>query len=249
MSKHPDSLRQRATALRKKGLSYKEIQEKVPVAKSTLSLWLKGVPLKPEHRERLYTKQIEILSRGPKSQRERRKQEINKIIKEAEGEIEFPQSKEAFRFLGAALYWAEGSKTNDFSIANSDPHLILFMVKWFEEMFGVKATELRAKINMYEQQNDNQLKKFWSDLTGIPLQNFGKSFIKPPNKGYKKNTLYYGTIKITVPKGSDMRHRTFGWIQAALQDIDPFVQSTQRKWIKLTKAEREPVNIKRSSRP
>ena len=35
----------KAIALRKKGYSYKEIMAEVPVAKSSISLWLKDTPL------------------------------------------------------------------------------------------------------------------------------------------------------------------------------------------------------------
>ena len=34
-----------AVALRKKGLSYNEILKRIPVAKSSLSLWLRDLPL------------------------------------------------------------------------------------------------------------------------------------------------------------------------------------------------------------
>src|SRR5438132_884804 len=123
-------LRMKAVALRKTGLSYNEIRKYIPVAKSSLSLWLKNVPLSAEHRKRLYTKQIQILSRGAPSQRERRRKEVAAIIAEAKKEIAVPLSFETCRFLGAALYWAEGSKTKNLEITNSDPILIAFMTQW-----------------------------------------------------------------------------------------------------------------------
>jgi len=95
-SKYPEKLKLKAIKLRKKGLSYGEIKRKVPVAKSTLSLWLKTVPLTPKQREYLYTKRIINLARGPQSQKERRKREIAKIIDESEKEIQLPLSSEAY---------------------------------------------------------------------------------------------------------------------------------------------------------
>lgn len=243
MIKYAGHVKQRAVSLRKKGLSYLEIQKQVPVAKSTLSLWLKEVKLTPAQQKRLYTKQINILSRGPQSQRERRKRQVERIVNDAEEEITVPISNETLRLFGAALYWGEGSKTHNFAITNSDPQLILFMVNWFESVFEVLPVKLKANLNIYPQQNEKQLKRFWSDLTGVPINNFGKSSIKPQNKGYKKNTLYYGTIRIIVPKGTDMRLRTFGWIQAALQDINPHIKSTQDRWKKLSDTQRPPVNL------
>lgn len=241
--KEKKKMRTLAIALRKKGLSYNEIRLQVPVAKSSLSLWLKHIPLSPKHRARLYTRQIQVLSRGTPSQVERRKREIMFITEDAKKEIVLPLSSETRRFLGAALYWAEGNKTKNFAITNSDPALIAFMTHWFKEMFDISPTMLKAHLNIYSQQNETKVKRFWSEITGIPVKNFGKTFIKPTGKGFKKNNLYYGTIKVYVPKGTDMRHKTFAWIQAALQDLVPEIESTILRWSQLKTIERPPVNI------
>ncbi len=103
---------------------------------------------------------------------------------------------------------------------------------------------MAAQLNIYPQQNNQKIKKFWSDLTGIPLQNFNKSFIKPLNKEYKKNNLYYGTIRIKVLKGTDMRIQTFGWIKKVMSNLDPQVQTAQKRWISLTKTPR-PINLQK----
>lgn len=242
MSKKTE-LYKKALALRKKGLSYNEIRRSVPVAKSSLSLWLKNIPLSPEHRERLYTKRISVLALGAPSQKERRKHEIEKIVTAAKEEITVPLPPDVFRMLGAALYWAEGTKSKNFEITNSDPLLIVFMVRWFAITFNLSPTTFKPCLNIYPQQDEAELKRFWSDLTGIPVMNFNKSFVKPVNKGYKKNNLYYGTIKIRVPKGTDMKWKVYGWIKGALQDFEPKIQSVERKWASLKSVERPPVNV------
>ncbi len=235
-------LKIKATELRKKGLSYGEIRRDINVPKSTLSLWLKNIPLTLEQRKHLYTKGVWALARGPHSQKERRAQEIAKIIEEAEKEIQLPLSLETYRLLGSALYWAEGKKTKHFAVTNSDPYFIVFMVRWFEKIFRVSPKNLKARLNIYSQQNELEIKCFWSQLTGIPFENFGKSYIKPPNKSYKKNNLYFGTMEVRVPKGTDMRHRVFGWIKAALKDIAPDVEFVQKEWKSLKEVPR-PVNL------
>jgi len=235
-------LKIKAIKLRKKGLSYNEIKKSVKVAKSTLSLWLKNISLSPKHRKRLYTKQISILSMGSQSQKERRQREVNKIIENAEKEIRFPLTQETYRLFGAALYWAEGDKTRNFSITNSDPCLISFMVGWFKKILNIPPKNLKAWLNIYPQQNELKIKKFWSQLTGIPLKSFGKSFVKPLSKNYKKNNLYYGTIKIHVLKGTDARYRVYGWTKAVLKEIDPQAELIQKRWKSLREVPR-PVNL------
>ena len=240
--KNYHTLKINAIELRKKGLSYGEIKRKIRVSKSTLSYWLKDVPLKEEYKKRFYTNKILNLARGSKSQRERRLREIDEIIKKAKKEISNSISLESYRLFGAALYWSEGNKKNGLAITNSDPYLILFIVKWFEKIFNIEPKNLKARLNIYHQQNELEIKKFWSQLTGIPLENFGKSFVKPLNKNYKKNNLYYGTINIRVPKGTDMRHRIFGWVKAVLYNISVKVELTQQEWKSLEKVSRA-VNI------
>jgi len=237
-------IHQKAITLRKRGLSYNEIRKELgnAVAKSTLSLWLKSVPLRPEHKQRLYTKQVQILSRGPQSQKERRKRKIDDLIEQAKKEIRTPLSEDAFRLFGAAIYWGEGTKHNVFQVTNSDPRLILFMAHWIEKVFRIKRGLLKARLNIYPQQNELALKRFWSDITGIPIKNFGKSYVKPFSKGYKKNNLYYGTIRIEVPKSGDYIHRVYGWTQAVLERENRHAKRVEQRWMRLTKVNR-PVNL------
>lgn len=242
MIKKYTEFKKRAILLRKRGWSYKEIEKKLPVARSTLSLWLRYIPLKPEHKERLYTKQVKMMALGSQSQKERRKREIEKIISEAQKEVKLPLSDEAYKYFGLALYWAEGDKKSDFEITNSDPQLIIFIVKWFEHVLNTSSKNMTATLNIYPQQDEITIKKFWSDLTGIPVENFRKSFVKPISSGYKKNNLYYGTIRVRLPKGTDMRIRLFGWLKAILQKTAPVVESVERKWFRLRETPR-PINL------
>lgn len=243
MNKDYQNLKLKAIKLRKGGKSYTEISKLLSTSKSTLSYWLKSIPLKQEYREKFYTKRIENLSKGSQSQKERRGREIENIIKNAENEISLPISLETNRLLGAALYWAEGSKTKMFEFTNSDPYMILFMVHWIKSIFKISPKELKASLNIYQQQSENEIKKFWSDLTGIPIDNFGKSYVKPANNGYKKNNLYYGTIKIMIPKSMDIKHRIFGWVKASLKNIKSNVELTEKKWQSIKETPR-PINLK-----
>src|SRR3989338_516629 len=56
ISKRHWNLKEKAIRLRKKGLSYKEILQKIPVCKSTISLWVRDVVLTKEQHKRLWEK-------------------------------------------------------------------------------------------------------------------------------------------------------------------------------------------------
>ena len=83
-------------------------------------------------------------------------------------------------------------------MTNSDPGMILFMVGWLRDVFNIAPKVLRAWLNIYPQQNESQLKTF-CESTGIPLDNFVKSFIKPVSRNYKKTTFTLELLKFTFP--------------------------------------------------
>ncbi|MES2213476.1 MAG: hypothetical protein V4473_01375 [Patescibacteria group bacterium] len=226
-------LKRKAKILRSKGKSYNEIAQILKISKNTARYWCKDIILKDADQKRLYTKGVLLLAKGQYGSHERRRKEIAKINDNAAKEILFPLHPDTYKLFGAALYWAEGNKVNDFTVTNSDPLLIQFMTQWFCNVFGLTPNDFKAHLNIYPQQDDFEIKKFWSDITGIPLDRFGKTFVKPLNKNYKKNTLYYGTIKVRVNKGTDYRHRVFGWINTVLKNMKQDVEITERKWYKL----------------
>ena len=70
MLKHEET--KKAVKLRKQGFSYHDILKKVPVAKSTLSLWLRDVGLAKEQKQRLSNKRLQSALKGAmKRKRER----------------------------------------------------------------------------------------------------------------------------------------------------------------------------------
>lgn len=232
-----------ARKLRVSGFSYGAISKRLRVPKSTLSLWLKDVPLARRHRHRFYTKQIIQMNRGEISQRVRRDMEITSIIDRAKSEVTLPIDHNTLRYVGAAMYWAEGSKTNAFYITNSDPQFIVFFVYWLKHIFNIEPKLLKARLNIYPKQNEQEIKKYWSRITGIPLARFGKSYVKPPGMGYRKNILYNGTIRIEVPKSTNKMHQVYGWIQGLLAGCTPKMHIAERQWKKLRNVEKIAINM------
>lgn len=235
---YPRSLKDKARNMRRKGRSYLEIARGVGISKSTAKLWCQDVALSAVHKKALYSKQVKALMRGPNSSHERRKQEINELLNVAESEVPEVLSPETVKFFGAALYWAEGSKRSHFAIVNSDPLLVKYFMFWIKMVFNISPNRVNARLNIHSGQDDKNMKKFWSDLTGIPIVNFGKSFTKPLNKKYKKNTLYYGTITLRVMKGTDYRIKVFGWIRGLMRLVSPEVENIERRWYKLREYKR-----------
>lgn len=199
--------------LRRQGLSYNEILQKVSVAKSSVSLWCQDIELTNQQKERLNKKRKEHLQGlGPLLALKRQK-EICRIKEIAKKQISCLTPYE-FKIAGAMLYWAEGTKAkgHGVEITNSDPEMIKFMIHWFKEVLGVSPKEIKACLNIHINQDDETIKRYWSEITGISLSNFGKSYIKPEGTGHRKNLLHNGVIRIRVG-GGNLRQRVMAWIK------------------------------------
>lgn len=205
---------EKARFLRKQGLSFNEIRDKIGVSKSTVSLWCRDIKLSSVHTHRLLERaqRMIVYKLGARANHERREKEIRFIREMARKDIH-DLSEEAFKMVGVALYWAEGAKTTGTSVSNSDPRIIQFMVRWFQRVLNISPSRIKAYLHIHYQDDDLHIKRYWSQLTGIPLQNFGKSFIKPKGTGHRTNILPNGIIKIRAAGiGSEnLRHKILAW--------------------------------------
>ena len=65
-------LKNKAIKLRTKGKTYSEILKEIPVAKSTLSLWLRKVGLSKSQKQRITKKRVKAGLKGAQKRREQR---------------------------------------------------------------------------------------------------------------------------------------------------------------------------------
>lgn len=215
------SMRSKAEKLRKKGLSYKEIQNEIPVSKSTLSIWLRNIHLTEEQRSRL-GKRYDTQLRGAKANQMKAAKRREEIRVNAKRQISKPTRRE-LKLAGALLYWAEGAKTSSTSVTNSDPTFIIFWIRWLGEVLEIAPDQLRGHIHLHDGQDEDVEKLYWSKLTGIPLENFGKSYFKPVGTGHRRNKLYHGTLRVRIAgKGSELlRQKILGWVEGFIENYVP----------------------------
>ena len=90
------------------------------------------------------------------------------------------------KLICGILYICEGSKypsTRCLSFANSDPKMIKFFLSILRKCFDVDEKKFRCRIQQRCDQNPNELKKFWSSVTKIPLGQFYKNYADKRTKG------------------------------------------------------------------
>jgi hypothetical protein len=103
--------------------------------------------------------------------------------------------------LGLGIYIGEGSKTGDcIRIANSDPRIIRFTMKWFKICFGLSDSNFKVRIHMYPDNNEDDVIEFWMKMLNIKKEAFYRSlFDNRLNKKRKnKNILPYGTAHLSI---------------------------------------------------
>ena len=99
--------KEKAVALRKKGLTYKEIAEELSIPKSTLSSWLHNVQLTNKQIERIHGKNIKIRNKFVvynEIKKARSNERKASIFLSAQNEINCISSRE-LKLIGSALYW------------------------------------------------------------------------------------------------------------------------------------------------
>lgn len=212
--------KQLAIKLRSQGLSYNEILKYISVSKDTLSRWCKDIQLTEEQKLRLITNKINGQKKGSlvaaENKRQARLNRINIIRKQSIMQIGSLSNRDKF-ITGIALYAAEGNKMDGKGgFANADPLLIKFMMDWLVEFAKIPLSRLRGAIWLHENLDEDNAKQYWSNLTGIPLQQFHKTYkskIKGDSKKVRKNIHEYGIFTIRF-SDSEIHRQIIGWIYA-----------------------------------
>lgn len=86
--------------------------------------------------------------------------------------------------------------SQNIKISNAEPEIVKHIIKNFKKSLFINKDLIRASIT-YNSKNknfvDNNFKKFWSKLSGIPLENFTKSTIC---KKYASKKSPFGILQI-----------------------------------------------------
>lgn len=191
--------REKAIKLRMQGLSYSAIREKVPVSKSTLSCWLREFPLSRERINDLRAKSPIRIEKFRNTMFKKREERLEKVYVHVAKEIKKMSKREIF-LAGLFLYWGEGGKTKQYSIAlsNTDPQMIIFYLEWLRNI-GVPQQKIKVRLHLYSDMDIEIETRFWETITGLNKSHFQKPHIK---KSDSKKVTYrgfgHGTCNIIV---------------------------------------------------
>lgn len=251
--------------LRAQGLSYREILQRVPVAKSSISLWCRTVELDDVKRQVLRQRHLDAARNGlvkitqlrqagqlrktrrrpalpvvdPKELEELKRLYLDERLSFHEVAVRMgvgpwrvyrlmrlygiprrrgseqnyatsdrrkPQftvhesltpEDEELRAVGTVVYRAEGAKRGhvvDFT--NSDPLLIKVFLAFLRRVCGVAESRLRALVYCYADQDVDVLTRYWSNLTGIPPEQFTRPFVRRLTPNVSRRKMQWGLVHI-----------------------------------------------------
>lgn len=214
--------RERAIELRRKGLSYSEILKQVPVAKSTLSVWLGDVGLTKSQKQRITKKRKEAQSRGATARHEQRVAKTKKIFEDAIHEVGVLSKRDKL-MIGTALYWAEGSKERGRTIGqgidfgNTDASMIKFFIDYLNDIFDIQIEDLSFSLYIHRNHKYrlNEVVEYWRSELKIPELTFSYIYYKKHNPKTKRTNIgnaYFGTVRMRVKKSSTLQRKISGWV-------------------------------------
>lgn len=207
--------KEKAIELRKKGYSYRDILKEIPVAKSSLSVWLKDLPLTSDEKQSLKKRTDANISKGRiravAARRQGKLQREKELWNEAHEEFHRYLSEPLF-LTGVTLYWAEGAKRNStFLFVNSDVEMIEVMVRWIERFAGYRRDMLGYRLYIHAPYAHERCEERWANTLNVSVDNFKKTIYKPSGLGVKKRPQYQGCLRIEVPRSTQLLQKMKFW--------------------------------------
>ncbi len=225
-------MREQAIKLRlEQKIGYASIAKILPVAKSTLSSWLKSYPLGEERIREL--RRSNLKNNEAKIERYidsmRKKRELK--FKECYGEYrsKFTRvSKESEFIAGLMLYLAEGNKKDDYRIvlANTDSKVIKFHMKWASEFFNIPKKSFKIQLHLYPNMDINKEVEFWKNELNVKDNQFYKHQIRtlqPASFSYRES-FRHGTCSVYFSSSEKKRKLT----AAISAFVDSFLKKISR---------------------
>ncbi len=211
-----------AIQMRKDGRTYNEILDVLPVAKSTLSLWLRSVGLAEPQKQRITQRRIDAQRKGAQSRRNSRLLEIENLTVQGQKDVGRITSRELW-LIATALYWAEGSKQNSTSVSagiqfgNSDVRMLNVFIKWLSAL-EVPADDINYELYVHDNRK-NQFEEFcrwWAARLAINRSRIDRVYFKrdkPKTKRTNVGDLYHGLIRIRVRSSTVLNRKISGWVE------------------------------------
>ncbi|EST32590.1 hypothetical protein N566_20010 [Streptomycetaceae bacterium MP113-05] len=238
-----EDLRIRAIALRRQGLSRRQIRDELKVHNNDLLNRLvageppRNGPAAPRTKDDLRKRARDLRRQGWTYDRIQLELGVSKssVSEErqrtkaaARHEVRDLSDRELF-LTGIALYWAEVTKDKPHArrervaFINSDPGVITLFLAWLD-LLGVARSDLRFAVSIHESAEVAGAERYWAEHGGIDVTQLQKTTLKTHNpKTVRRNVgpQYRGCLIVRMHRSAELYRR----IEGAWSGI---VESAQR---------------------
>ncbi len=218
-------LREKAVYFRtKERKSYSAIQKLLGVSRSTLSYWLKDMPLTDEEVRSLKAtswKKGEAARERFRNTMRAKKVKKTETVYLAERQKILPVTVRDLFIAGVVLYIGEGDKRNSSRIAlsNSDPVVVRLFLKWLITCLEIQRKDIRIGLHLYSNMDIAKEVKFWQDTLGFGQESFYKTQVRPVRTLFSyTDANRHGTCTVYVI-GSAQKTQLMQMIRVVLEEV------------------------------
>lgn len=217
-----NELKEKAIEMRKQGISIIKIGKELGVAKSSVSVWTRGITLTDAQKEKLAHRFISSERAAAHSSifRTRRQQYQDK------GKERIKENDPLY-IAGCMLYWGEGTKSsNQCRLVNSELSMLKVFKKFLITFFDVSIDMITISINAYtDLHSQKEIEEYWIRELDLPQSALKKSIWNqyPSFSKKKASKLEYGTCALQISQ-TEIVQEIFG----AIQEFGHF---SNEKWL------------------
>jgi hypothetical protein len=223
--------RQLARRLRREqGLPVRAIAGIVGVSVSSVSLWVRDVPLTPEQEAALDARNpVRSGQRRGTINNSRRCREIRRAAQQHGRER--ARTGDPTFIAGCMLYWAEGSKRrNCVAMTNADADLVDVFLRFLRTCYAVTDDHVTLSVNCFLENGLTleAIQDWWLDRLDLPsscLRMAAVNRVSSASKRLKGHILPYGTARLVV-------HSTF-IVQSIFGAIQEYAGIDRPEWLDL----------------
>lgn len=203
-------LRKQAEELRRQGWSVPGIAAELGVARSTAFEWTKHLPREGNEaavaRRKAHSKAMTD-ARWAEHRVERDADRAAVLASAAAGVGQL--SERELLFIGAAIYWSEGSKAKPWrpyewrvTFINSDLGLIKLFIRFLEQL-GYNRHELRYRVSIHESADVEAAERWWLAQLGLSAEVLSPATLKrhnPTTRRHNSGDDYRGCLVVRVSR-------------------------------------------------
>lgn len=203
--------------LRKEGKSYRAIQQETGVSRGTLVEWFKDAEWSKHIASRNNTVNIEKTRDRVLKMNDARRHMLNNLYKSIEDEaiVEYEKYKrDGLFWAGLMVYAGEGDKRspNLIRVSNTEFYLHTIFIKFAQTYLSIPLNRIKGAILIYPDHNESLCKEMWSNILGIPRENFHKTQVIQGKEKVKR--LQYG-VGMSIISSTALKKKLLKWLALA----------------------------------